>query len=259
MGRSRCGWAMRDLPSMISMRSFRNTTAAAPWKQAWRAGGCGSPASVAQGSRARSAALKSSWPTGPRRGGNNEAFSVHHGRQGPGLSLHAWSHPLMAQGDAGELSPGGSRLPQGLTRPGAGAQRRIDALGGVDYLLPAATVSLDSMNTASADRRARTSLRTPCSSASRGLECRKSSRFEASLAVGTVQPCISIAGSVGGSFLALQLIWTTASCAPGFVSSWPRAGCRQAGRWPTRVSWPGRPSHEGRHRTINVGTVLDMR
>src|SRR5258705_11150055 len=43
---------------------------------------------------------------------------------------------------------------------------------------------------------------------------------------------------VGGSFLALQLVWITASCAPGFAFSWPRASCRQAGRWQTRFS-PG--------------------
>ena len=38
----------------------------------------------------------------------------------------------------------------------------------------------------------------------------------------------------GGPFLAHQLVWITASCAPGFAFSWPRASCRQAGRWLTR-------------------------
>src|SRR6266481_7398098 len=73
-----------------------------------------------------------------------------------------------------------------------------------------------------------------CSRARSRLDCRKSSRFEAGPAVGTAQPCISIAGWPGGPFLAVQLAWTTRSCAPGFACLWPRASCRQAGRWLTR-------------------------
>jgi hypothetical protein len=74
------------------------------------------------------------------------------------------------------------------------------------------------------------------SSASSRLECRKSTRFEIGSAGST-----SMAGWLGGSCLALQLVWITGSCAPGFACSWPRASCRQVGRWPIRF-FPARSS-----------------
>src|ERR1700730_5110361 len=38
-----------------------------------------------------------------------------HGRQGSRVSLYTWPHALVAQGQAERLSPGGSRLPPGVT------------------------------------------------------------------------------------------------------------------------------------------------
>jgi hypothetical protein len=50
------------------------------------------------------------------------------------------------------------------------------------------------------------------SSARSRLDCRKSSRFETRSAGGTSQRSDSIAGWPAGSFLALRLVWITASC-----------------------------------------------
>jgi hypothetical protein len=136
---------------------------------------------VARDSRARSAALKSSWPTGPRRGGNNEAFAVHHGRQGPGLSLHAWSHPLMLevmQGSYRQEARGFTRAD--TARRGGAEEDRCLGVGG--------------LSTSCGDCQPCTA----CPSASHGLECRKSSRFEARPTAGTAQPCINIGGWPGG-------------------------------------------------------------
>jgi len=78
-----------------------------------------------------------------------------------------------------------------------------------------------------------------CSRARSSLNCRKSSRFETRPAVGTAQPCIQYCWLAGGPFLAHQLAWITTSCAPGFVSSWPRANSLQSQRCRTRLSLSG--------------------
>jgi len=79
------------------------------------------------------------------------------------------------------------------------------------------------------------------SSASSRRERRKSSRFEIRSAGSTSQPSDSFAGCPGGLLLALQLVWITARCAPGFACSWPPASCHQAGHWLTRF-FLARPS-----------------
>jgi hypothetical protein len=83
-------------------------------------------------------------------------------------------------------------------------------------------------------------LKAAFSSASRGLGCRKSSRFEARLAVAQSNHALVLPGCPW-PLLAVQLVWITASYAPGFAFSWPRASCRQAGRWLTRF-FLARPS-----------------
>src|ERR1041384_7515042 len=97
-----------------------------------------------------------------------------------------------------------------------------------------------------------------CSAGSR-QECRKSSRFETRPTVGTAQPCINIAGwpvalSCSSARMdhrelrtRIRLLMASGELPPGGVAGWQDS------------SRPGRPGNEGCHRTINVGTVLDLR
>jgi len=55
------------------------------------------------------------WPSGVGRGAARQLRG--HGRQGPGVSLHGWTNPLVAQGKAEGLSSEGSRLPPGMNYP----------------------------------------------------------------------------------------------------------------------------------------------